>query len=575
MVLLWLLTGVVVAPGIREAFPLPKQLVAQALGLVSVLLICTSGALDAERAGWLTARTRTTRWAATATALVAVLSALLNGLSPHSVDALEPLLVGLFCLALWSALDGRRLLDWLLLPASLMAAVGVLQATGLYSPFGLDAAGAERLQVTSLAGSVGDLGAYLVLPLLVSQARIAGSRRGSSSWWAGVAAALLTAAALLATQTLVALAAAVAGVAVFWFLWLDRRRSLTVLAVSVVASALALVAVAPLRTRVLAKWSQVAGGDLNAALSGRLDGWRVALEQFASSPLTGVGHGAYVARFSETKLTLLERGVEFFAQHRLLSTFGNAHNELLEVGAEWGVLGFLLFAAGFAWLFRLALRRAAGTVDRALAVAGLVAVALLCFGYFPLRLALTAFPLCLFAAWILGEPRGDEVSSQPDEDVEARGARGKRWPWALASLVALAALIVTTQRSLDRVAASRILFTTEARAARIAVSPQSESSRGLLGNGLRSLQVARELDPAEVRIPMAMAGHYLLLGNEDSAIGWYERSLALEARPETYFNLGLAQLQAGDREAAAEAFGRAVRLDPSRRQDLPSPDLVR
>ncbi|MEM6702122.1 MAG: O-antigen ligase family protein [Acidobacteriota bacterium] len=571
VVLLWILTAVVVAPGIREAFPLPKMLVAQALGLVSVLLICLSAGLDGHRASLLLERTRTTRWAAVGIGLVALLSALLTGMRAHSVDAVEPLLVGLLCLALWSCLDGRRLLDWLLAPAALLAVIGLLQATGLYSPFGLESSGAERLRLTSLAGSVGDLGAYLVLPLLLSQARIASCARGSRGWWLGIASALLIGAALLATQTLVALVAAVLGFTVFWLLLLDRRRGLAGLSLAVGAAAAATLALAPLRSRVLAKWSQIAEGELNAALSGRLDGWRVAVEQLRSMPLSGVGHGAYVARFNEAKLDLLDRDVEFFSQHRLLSTFGNAHNELLEVSAEWGLLGVLVVLASVAWLFRSALGHPAGSVPRALALGGTVAVLMLCLGYFPLRLALTGFPLCLFAAWLLSD--GGEAESMAGGEETAAGET-PRWPWIVVSVLVLFALVVTTQRSLDRLAAGRILFTTEARAARIAAEPRSENSRRLLGNGLRILQQARELDPAEVRIPMAMAGHYLLLGNEESAIRFYEVSLALEPRPETYFNLGLAQLQSGDRSAAEEAFARAVALDPSRRRDLPSPGLL-
>ena len=454
------------------------------------------------------------------------------------------------------------------MPATLLAVVGLLQATGLYSPFGLDSSGADRLLVTSLAGSVGDLGAYLVLPLLVSQARIASEARGGVGWWLGIVSAVLIGAALLATQTLVALVAATLGVTAFWLLLVDRKRGLTAVGVAAAGAVAAVLAVAPLRSRVLAKWSQIADGELNAALSGRLDGWRVAVEQLASSPLSGVGHGGYVAHFNEAKLGLLDRGVEFFGQHRLLSTFGNAHNEFLEIGAEWGVLGVLLVVAAFALLVRSANGRSEGT-SRALAIGGLLAVSMLCLGYFPLRLALTGFPLAIFASWLLA----DESSTSGGDDEGAQ--EPSRWPWAVASAVVLIALVLTTQRSLDRVAASRLLFTTEARAARIAAEPQSENSRRMLGNGLRSLQQARKLDPAEVRIPMAMAGHYLLLGNEESAIQWYETSLELEARPETYFNLGLAHLQSGDRTAAREAFTRAVRLDPSRRQDLPEPDLAR
>jgi hypothetical protein len=38
--------------------------------------------------------------------------------------------------------------------------------------------------------------------------------------------------------------------------------------------------------------------------------------------------------------------------------------------------------------------------DRALAAAGLLALAVLCLAYFPLRLALTGYPATVLVAWI-------------------------------------------------------------------------------------------------------------------------------------------------------------------------------
>ena len=166
------------------------------------------------------------------------------------------------------------------------------------------------------------------------------------------------------------------------------------------ALALLTVAVPPLRQRVLEKARHVASGDWNAVLTGRLDGWRAAAWMFERHPLTGVGQGAYQPEFVPAKLALLDRGVLFFAAQTQVG-FGNAHNEILEAAAEWGIPGLLALAWGF-WVLLGGLRRMSPE-NRALAWAGTAALAVLSLVNFPFRIALVAFPALLFLAWVLRE----------------------------------------------------------------------------------------------------------------------------------------------------------------------------
>ena len=64
-------------------------------------------------------------------------------------------------------------------PASILAAVAILQFHGLYQPYNfVGIAESSRFAIGSLAGNVGDLAAALVLPALLAQAEIARGRSG-------------------------------------------------------------------------------------------------------------------------------------------------------------------------------------------------------------------------------------------------------------------------------------------------------------------------------------------------------------------------------------------------------------
>lgn len=327
----------------------------------------------------------------------------------HAREALADLWIGAAALVGWSAaLPGsrlERLLEGLLWPATALALVGIGQFHGLWQPLALvGIASGSRLAITSFAGNPGDLGAYLVLPILVAQASLHHRWRQGQRWGRpavlGTAAALaICLYALLLTQTLAALAAVAVGSLLLWVALLPRRRSLLLLGTGALAAVLLTAAFPPLRQRVVEKGRQAVSGDLNAVLTGRLDGWRTAVWMLGQHPLTGVGHGAYRTEFVPAKLALLDRGVAFFPEQTQVG-FANAHNEYLEVAAEWGLPGLLALAWGL-WVLFGALRRERGNEARALAWAGTAALALLSLVDFPFRVALVGFPALLFLSWVL------------------------------------------------------------------------------------------------------------------------------------------------------------------------------
>ena len=316
----------------------------------------------------------------------------------------------------------RLALHWLLPPAIVLSIVAALQFHGLVEQLSQIEGRAARLGVTSLAGAVGDLGSYLVLPCLLSQfliwRHLSFRRSGAAGrpWVfpAAVLTLLLGGYGLFLSQTLTAIASLVVASGLFWTCVLPRRRALLALAAVLIATGLGVVVIDPLGERVDKVRTATARDGLNAALSGRLDGWRAGLWMLSEHPLVGVGHGAYITRFADAKLALVEKGVPMFEGHNN-PIFSNAHNEFIEIAAELGLPGLAVVAWMVAFLLHRCLRKFrqadSRSSDQALwergeasfaAAAGL-GVLVLASGYFPLRIALTAFPIVLLASWICSE----------------------------------------------------------------------------------------------------------------------------------------------------------------------------
>jgi O-antigen ligase len=411
MLMLWLLVLVaplLISPSAKEAFRLTKSMASGWLALASLFFF----AWEVRKAG-------TIRWSdlwrlpavriVLPVLAVATASYAASAHPLHVREGLADLWIGAAVLVGWSlSLEPRRLerlLTGLLAPASLLALIAILQFHGIFQPLQFTGISYDpRLAVTSLAGNPGDLGAYLVLPCLIAQ-QVVFQRRGRDRILAGVALALCLYAVVL-TQTLAALGALAVGSALLWALLLPRRQALLLFGGGAALVLVLALAIAPLRERVAAKAGQALAGDWNSVLTGRLDGWRAALWMNREHPWTGVGHGAYRPEYMPAMNDLLDRGVQMYPLH-MQPVFANAHNEYLEAVAEWGLPGIAALAWGL-WVLAAALRRARGEDGQALAWAGVAALAVLAFVYFPFRIALTAFPALLFLSWICRRGRRGE-----------------------------------------------------------------------------------------------------------------------------------------------------------------------
>jgi O-antigen ligase len=495
---------------------------------------------------------------AAALAVAVVPGGLLTAHPGHWARATTSLAIALACVVLWNLELGesrlRRALDALTLPAVALSLLAAAQAHGIFRPFAFsDVSQEDRLGLTSLAGNVGDLGAYLVLPALVLQAALMRSARPAGRV---VAAAMLAFVvyALFLSQTLTALAAAIVGSALLWTLLLQGRRRWWIALVPAVAVACAFL-VPAVERRAERKLDELLAGDLDSVLAGRPDGWKAALAMFKERPLVGLGHGTYRCHFAPTKLRLVEGGATFWSRGQA-AHFANAHNEPLELLAGWGLWGVAALAAA-AYVVGRSVRdlRRAAPADGALAAAGCAALAVLALASFPLRMALTGYPWVLFAAWLLR--------------AGAPGAAGGGRLRAPARVVAVAlaatlagALAIHGRALLGRLEASRIRRTTT-EVARLAMRSGAAAARPVLQVNLRPLRRAAELDPIEAGVPMAIGSHYLLLGNGPAALDAYRRGLEIEPRSTLYLNQARALLELGRRDQAMASIAQALVLDPA------------
>jgi O-antigen ligase len=169
--------------------------------------------------------------------------------------------------------------------------------------------------------------------------------------WFGIAAVVLSA-GVVASQTLTALMALIAGAFVLSAL-VSWRHALAV----AVAPLLVVVCLSPLRNRAINMTRWLQSGEYNLLVTDRLAPSVSALMMTADHPLTGVGPGAFGWNYyvykqrAEHRYPLLQR-----AWNREVN-FGEVHNDHLQVLAEAGVPGYLMFIALAAMLGAISLRR--------------------------------------------------------------------------------------------------------------------------------------------------------------------------------------------------------------------------
>jgi O-antigen ligase len=233
-----------------------------------------------------------------------------------------------------------RRLDWwiailiVLLPALVNMIALILQVLRIWN---LHLPLHER--PVGLLGNADYVGAYLVgAVVLALTAAIAVRRHRAVMAMMSGALAL----GVLLSQSVTALLALVSA-SIATFCLLNLRRALITTVALCVAVAIAGASYGPLRSRINRARESLEDRNYDALISGRLEAFLAAWQMAKDRPLTGVGPGCYHYEFLPYRLRVDEQYPELLRYASKGANFGEVHNDHLQLLAETGVVGYVLF----------------------------------------------------------------------------------------------------------------------------------------------------------------------------------------------------------------------------------------
>jgi O-antigen ligase len=384
-----LLVPIAVHTGGWDRFRLPKD---------SLFILGTSLLLPLLAAGlfrnpaFLTRRWRTARplWIVAAVivwTLITTVASTNVALSLHSL--LWVALTAVFFLATWFYAASRSVhaLAMVVVPGAMNALILLLQAAGVWSPLQFDPETLRTHTLTALLGNPNEVGSFLVIATVIALGMTFTFR--SHRWYYGAAAGLMFA-AVVATRSDTALIALATGIVAFAFSH-SRRMGVAIVLASVIAAGTTTLLVPPLRERVAEAAHELSTGQLEQLTSGRVTAFLTAGAMAADHPLTGVGPGCFGFRFFDYRPLVDDRYRHLLGRAAL--NFGEAHNDHLEIFAETGILGYLLFLTAVGYVMSRGGRRQIAAAESGRAAAGaMIALPLalsfsvLALGQFPLQL---------------------------------------------------------------------------------------------------------------------------------------------------------------------------------------------
>ena len=393
-------TALVVSPGAFDVFRTPKTVVFQ---LLALMILTAGGAamLLSERV----ARSFRTNRIALSIALSAVAwtaIATATSLKP-AVGQLKTFSVFCFAVffaaAVWTSWRrGPSAVLIVLAPAVLNGVTAFMQSFGKWTLWYVPANLETRLRTTGFIGTTNEVGGYLVLPLI---AAIAATVAWPRLRWLFTGAGAAIAIGIVAAQSVTSIAAAGCGVAAMMFLPGARRlRWATAIGLLVFVSVVALHPGSRARIRTMLGFA--ASGQLSEMTSFRLPAYTAALAMFRDRPLVGVGPGVFRTLYMPYKLRLDAEHPQWIRMGN--QSFGQVHNDHLQLLAETGLPGYLLFLAALAFVARLSFtRRGDATSPRtrfvtAFAFPGVAALLVLALGHFPLQLTSHMAPAVYLSA---------------------------------------------------------------------------------------------------------------------------------------------------------------------------------
>jgi O-antigen ligase len=353
-----LVIPLVVSPAGRDTFRLPKELAFRVeilllLGLIATGLILRE--LDWKALQWrhpaILLPLAGVAWTGvtTATSTNRTLSV------PSFLYAAGVALV--FVTTMLAARDRSiRMLHWVFWGGAVNGALYILVASGVVKnplPLASDVPG--HFAATGLLGNANDVGTALLPVAICSTAAWASARKFRAFH---VITATLCVAAIVASVSVAALGALAIALVGMAFVGSDRRALGAIALLAVLAGSGTLVH-SSARERLSNMVAATKEKQWDELSSGRLTAFAATLEMFRDHPVTGIGPGTFGWQYLPYKIEVSEKhpGVLALSVPSRFN-FEEAHSDHLEVLAETGVPGYLLFVAALVLLATGSLRGA-------------------------------------------------------------------------------------------------------------------------------------------------------------------------------------------------------------------------
>lgn len=404
-----LLIPLFVVVGAKDTFRIPKDALFRAEAIVLVTLYVASAIVKPPRHWQIEWRRPQMALPLLIVAWTAI-TTLTSTNRTRSIDSLVTVcaaVVIFFATIAFARRRGFKTLFFILIPALINAILGALQELGIWQPFRAPEGVTHHQRSTALIGNPNDAGGYLAAVALAALAAAMATRQYRRAF---TAAAVALTIGLLFNQTLTALIAF--GMAALVMVAVRSRRkaifgALAATVVIVVATA----TFPPLRQRAVNMRDWFRRGNYNAMLTNRGTPFVAASLMARDHPIAGVGPGCFAWQYFPYKLRAEMRFPSLRKAFNRGGNFGEVHNDHLQVLAETGAIGYLLFLAAIAAVAWMSAQRASSGGDRReftriLALPLAIEFCLLALAQFPLELTAVIsqfiFLAALCAAWIDG-----------------------------------------------------------------------------------------------------------------------------------------------------------------------------
>lgn len=391
----------VVLPLAFDAFRLPKELALRAETILLIALYLAALVMGDRP------RIRFDRWLALplialgwmAITALASTNPTLSGL--RLIAGIATLIV--FIATVRTAETGRASFALIAVPlvaAIINAVIDILQELNIWMPFGTQPDVRHHFQCTALVGNPNEIGSYLAVAALACLAAAVVDRE-RRKWFA--AGAVVLVAGIIASQTLTAFAAFVAGAFILFGLVSWKHALRVALAAAIIALVL-VISLAPLRRRAENMTHWLRTGEYNALLTDRLTPFIAASLMTLDHPLTGVGPGTFGWNYYTYKVRAEQHYPPLREAWSRGVNFGEVHDDHLQLLAEGGVPAYLLFGSLLVMLATISLRAVADDAPTPKRFATLLALPLavlwvvLSLAQFPLETTVVRMLIVHFAA---------------------------------------------------------------------------------------------------------------------------------------------------------------------------------